>query len=203
LIPEPGNENIEKWLDGRIKDYSGLTLIDLKNGPVLAPGLQEIAFSDMKFNTPSGRIEICSPDAKRLWGISQVPEFKPDDGESDKINYPLTFITPNAAGRIHSQFGNLEIIKSTLEKPAALISPADARERGIISGDTIRIFNDIGAVISPAEISNRIPRGIIVMTNGIWLSEGGGGNHLVAGRHTDIGFGAAFHDTYVEAAKAD
>jgi anaerobic selenocysteine-containing dehydrogenase len=65
----------------------------------------------------------------------------------------------------------------------------------------IRIFNNHGELYSTAEISGRIPCGIIVLPNGIWLNEGGGGNLLVSGRHTDIGFGAAFHDTCAEAEK--
>ena len=75
-------------------------------------------------------------------------------------------------------------------------------DRGISSGDKIRIFNDYGELYSIAGISNRIPRGIIVLPNGIWLFEGGGGNILIEGRHTDIGFGSAFHDTCAEAEKA-
>ena len=61
----------------------------------------------------------------------------------------------------------------------------------------------MGEIITSARISNRIPHGIIVLPNGIWLNEGGGGNHLIAGRFTDMGFGAAFHDTMVEVEKAD
>ena len=202
-LPEPGNENIEHWLDERIKGFSALTLNDLKNGPVLAPGLQEIAFSDMRFNTPSGKIELCSGEAEIKWGISPVPVFIQDSEKSVNKKYPLAFITPNTAGRIHSQFGNLDVIIKTLEKPSVLFSPADAKERGISSGDKIRIFNSHGELYSKAEISNRIPVGIIVLPNGIWLNEGGGGNLLVASRHTDIGFGAAFHDTYAEAEKAE
>ena len=58
ILPEPGNENIEKWLINRIAGYSHLSLGDLKRGPVLAPGLQMIAWEDMKFDTPSGKIEL-------------------------------------------------------------------------------------------------------------------------------------------------
>jgi anaerobic selenocysteine-containing dehydrogenase len=201
ILPEPGNQNIEKWLDERIKGYSGLTLNDLKNGPMMAPGLQEIAFSDMKFNTPSGKIELSSEEAEIRWGISRVPVCTHDPEGSANTRYPLAFLTPNAAGRIHSQFGNMDVIIKTLEKPSVLFSPSDARDRGISSGDKIRIFNDFGELCSTAEISGRIPCGIIVLPNGIWLNEGGGGNLLIAGRHTDIGFGAAFHDTHAEAEK--
>lgn len=194
-LPEPGNENIEKWLEKRIKGYSMLTLDDLKKGPVLAPGLQEIAWADMKFETPSGKIELCSDEFNRKWGVSPLPAYVPLLGNND---YPLTFLTPNAAGRLHSQFGNLKIIKETLPSPATLISPFDARKRFIHNNQKIRIFNNTGELISVARISRRIPEGIIVLQNGIWVEEGGGGNALISGKETDMGYGAAFHDDKVE-----
>jgi hypothetical protein len=43
----------------------------------------------------------------------------------------------------------------------------------------------------------------VLLPNGIWLSEGGGGNCLIAGWETDMGFGAAFHDTMVEVEKTE
>jgi anaerobic selenocysteine-containing dehydrogenase len=203
VLPEPGNHNTEKWLDKRIEGYSDLTLGDLKNGPVLVPGLQQIAFSDMKFNTPSGKIELYSSEANIKWGVSPVPDYTPDKWDRDESRYPLRFITSNTAERIHSQFGNLNIIRRTVPFPAASLSPADAKKRKIISGDTIRIFSERGELVTSVRISNRIPHGIIVLPNGIWLNEEGGGNNLIAGRFTDMGFGAAFHDSMVEVEKAD
>lgn len=197
LIPEPGNENIEEWLDNRIKGYPELDLNDLKKSPVLAPGLQEIAFEDLKFGTPSGRIELYSTDAQSKWGTSPLPDYthlNPAEGGL----FPLVFITSNTGSRIHSQFGNLKIIKATIPEHAVRISPADAASRNISSGHKIRVFNETGDIISVAEISNRIPAGSVVLPNGIWFNEGGGGNHLIAGRETDMGHGAAFHDNRVE-----
>jgi anaerobic selenocysteine-containing dehydrogenase len=203
LLPEPGNENIERWLDERIKGYSELTLSDLKNGPVLAPGLQQIAYEDMKFATPSGKIELYSSEAQIKWGISPLPSCTISACGKDDGKYPLNFVTPNAAGTIHSQFGNLDIIRANVPEPAAGISPADARDRKILDGDRIRIFNSQGAIVTTANISRRIPRGVIVLPNGIWLADGGGGNFLTEGKTTDIGYGAAFHDTMVEIEKAE
>ncbi|MBK7627711.1 MAG: molybdopterin-dependent oxidoreductase [Bacteroidales bacterium] len=198
LLPEPGNENIERWLEERIKGYSHLSLKDLKSGPVLAPGLQEIAWSDMKFDTPSGKIELYSEEAKLKWGISQLPQYISQSIDASAENYPLTFITPNTGSRIHSQFGNLKIIKESVPEPAAGISVADAKKRNISTGDRIRIFNQIGEIISFARVTNRIPKGSVVLPNGIWYGEGGGGNTLIEGRETDMGYGAAFHDNKVE-----
>jgi anaerobic selenocysteine-containing dehydrogenase len=198
LLPEPGNDNIELWLADRIKDYSELTLNDLKKGPVLAPGLQKIAYEDLKFDTPSGKIELLSHGAESRWGIAPLPSFVNPHLNINRQKFPLIFVTPNTGSRIHSQFGNLKVIKETVPEPAAEISPADAACRNISTGDSVRIFNNNGEIVSKVRVSNRIPAGTVVLPNGIWYAEGGGGNHLTVALETDIGHGAAFHDNMVE-----
>ena len=199
MFPEPGEENILKWLEERVNGYTNLTLKDIINGPVLAPGLQQIAWEDHKFNTPSGKIELWSDDAKSLWNISELPEYI----EIKHDEFPLNLITPNTGSRIHSQFGNLEIIKKTVETPLLSISSPDASKRSICSGNRVRVYNNNGEFFTYAEITDRLPEGIISIPNGIWLSEGGGGNIVVSQGETDIGYGAAFHDARVEVENAD
>ena len=201
LIPEPGNDNIERWLDKRISGYPDLTLNDLRNGPVLAPGCQEIAYEDMKFDTPSGKIELYSAAASEKWNVSPLPEYISGEIPEDKHMFPLTFLTPNTGSRIHSQFGNLSVIRSLVSEPSLEISPEDASERNIRSGDKIKVFNDRGELRTTATISNRVPEGCITFPNGIWMEEGGGCNLLVSPHETDMGYGAAFHDTRAEVMK--
>jgi anaerobic selenocysteine-containing dehydrogenase len=198
LIPEPGNVNIENWLETRIQGYSELDLKTLKESPVLARGLQYIAWDDLKFETPSGKIELYSAEAKTRWGISPLPEYTPVKLSDEENTYPLIFLTPNTGSRIHSQFGNLKIIKETNRDPCAEISPFDAGKRNITDGQKIRIINPTGELVITVSVSNRIPQGVVMLPNGIWFSEGGGVNQLIAGEETDIGFGAAFHDNRVE-----
>jgi anaerobic selenocysteine-containing dehydrogenase len=198
LIPEPGDENIERWLDKRISGYSDLKVSDLKKGPVLAPGLQKIAWEDMKFDTPSGRIELFSNQASSLWGVSPLPDYTEINVENSRDVYPLNFITPNTGSRIHSQFGNLKIIKETVPEAAVAIAPVDAELRKISSGHKVRVYSQTGEIVSVAKVTNRVPAGSVVLPNGIWFNEGGGGNNLIAGCETDMGYGAAFHDNRVE-----
>jgi len=197
-IPEPGNEKIEEWIDCRIKGYTSLKLEDLKMGPVLAPGLQHIAYEDLKFETPSGKIELYSATANTKWGVSQLPDYMPSTTMVDREKLPLVFMTPNTGSRIHSQFGNLKIIKEIIQESAVGISLKAASCRNINTGDKVRVYNLTGELLSYARISNRIPAGVVVLPNGIWTNEGGGGNHLIAGKETDMGYGAAFHDNMVE-----
>lgn len=198
IIPEPGNENMEVWLENRIRGYSGLTLDMLKKSPLIAPGLQQIAWEDLKFDTPSGKIELFSGEAQKSWGISPLPDFTAIDYNEEERKYPLIFLTPNAGSRIHSQFGNLKIIKDLSPLPSVIISPLDAIHRNILNGQKVRVFNNTGEMICHSEISERVSPGTTVFPNGVWLNEGGGVNLLTAGIETDIGFGAAFHDTRVD-----
>jgi anaerobic selenocysteine-containing dehydrogenase len=198
IIPRPGNDNIELWLEKRISAYSNIRLETLKESPVLAPGLQQIAWEDLKFSTPSGKIELFSSEAKEKWGISSLPGYTPIIYSSPEDKYPLILISPNTGSRIHSQFGNLKIIRETNPEPRVRISPDDAIIRGLREGQKIRVFNQNGELISRVSISNRVSPGLAVFPNGIWFNEGGGVNQLIAGVETDIGFGAAFHDNRVE-----
>jgi anaerobic selenocysteine-containing dehydrogenase len=194
-LPEPGNENIEKWLETRIQGYSPITLERLRKSPVIPDSLQLIAYEDYKFETPSGKAEIFSSEARDRWNVSPLPEYVPNDNNS---KFCLLLLTPNMGSRIHSQFGNLDIIRNSFDEPGAKISPAEAKKRNIKNGSRVRIYNETGSVTTTAIISARIPEGTVVFPNGIWLNEGGGGNTLISASETDMGYGAAFHDTLVE-----
>jgi anaerobic selenocysteine-containing dehydrogenase len=194
-LPEPGNMNIEKWLETRIQGYSPITLERLRKSPVIPDSLQLIAYEDYKFETPSGKAEIFSSEARDRWNVSPLPEYVPNDNNS---KFCLLLLTPNMGSRIHSQFGNLDIIRNSFDEPGAKISPAEAKKRNIKNGSRVRIYNETGSVTTTAIISARIPEGTVVFPNGIWLNEGGGGNTLISASETDMGYGAAFHDTLVE-----
>jgi len=201
LLPPPGNENTEKWLEERIKKYPDLTLDKLRKGPVVAPGLQEIAFSDLIFNTPSGKIELNCPTLNVLWGTSPLPVYNPLKGHRSTNSYPLLLMCPNQGSRIHSQFGNLRVIKLNSDTPALEISPADAESRGLDNGDRVQVYNSLGTLETVVRITGRGKTGMVVLYNGIWINEGGGGNRLTAACHTDIGYGSAFHGNSVEVVK--
>lgn len=190
-IPEPGNENIDRWLEERIKGYSEITLDRLKKSPVIASGLQEIAFSDYKFSTQSGKINLRSDELAGKWGVDPLPSYSdPFNGNAGSGKF--IFLTPNNKNRIHSQFGNLEVIKDIDPEPYIEIAAADAVKLCISDGEMIRVFNEMGEIKVKAMISNRILEGCLSLPNGWWKIEGGGGNQLTKGAETDMGYGTAF-----------
>ena len=197
-IPAP--EDYDAWLTERISHTPGFVREELMQKPVIPDQNEHPAYGNMKFETPSGRIELRSDWAVNLWGVNPLPTYEPlkDFGEE---HLPLRLMTPNIASRIHSQFGNLQVIRSVVEEPAWEISVADARSRGLRSGDMIRVFNSRGEVRGKISVSARVRSGSLVFPNGIWLGEGGGVNRLIVPSETDMGHGAAFHNTRVDIEK--
>jgi Tat-targeted selenate reductase subunit YnfF len=173
----------------------------LKKAPLLPQQAGEPAYSDMKFKTGSGKIELWSDTAVKLWGVAPLPSYVPPDDFND-AHLPFRLMTPCDASRIHSQFGNLGMIKNIKGQPAWEISVTDARRLGLKNGDSIRIYNSNEVVRGRVKITARVRSGSIVFPNGIWLNEGGGVNALITPAETDMGHGAAFHNTRVGVEKA-
>lgn len=199
-IPGPSDSDVEEFLRRRLEPFPDLNLEGLREGPILAPGHQEIAFSDYRFPTPSGKIELYSKEAESRWGLDPLPEYleSEETTRGGRSAYPLYFMTPNTKNRIHSQFNNLETIRALDPMPALVMSPEDARPRGIEDATVVKVFNERGSVEVQARLDLGIKTGCVSMTNGWWITEGGTVNLCSLGRETDMGYGAAFHDTLVE-----
>jgi anaerobic selenocysteine-containing dehydrogenase len=202
-LPGTSNDDIDAFLEEKMAPFPELSLEKLKSGPILAPGVQEVAFEDFVFTTRSGKIELLSQEAHLRWGADLLPVYiEPKEsirGEgSENIPYPLYMMTPNTKNRIHSQFNNLKMIRQFSPKPVLTINPEDAEKRQINHKDIVKVYNDRGNLELEAHIDFSMKTGCVCITNGWWISEGGTVNFLSLGRETDMGHGAAFHDNLVE-----
>ena len=107
-------------------------------------------------------------------------------------------ISPATDKQISSTLGELR------ERPAVVhIHPADAAERGIEQHDAVRVFNALGEVQAPANLTADIHRGTVAMSKGIWRKNTYNGftsNALVPDTLTDLGGGACFNDARVQVA---
>lgn len=202
-IPEPNDNAIEQWLSTYLDKYDELSLEKLKMGPVLAPGLEEIAFADLDFKTQSGKIELYSESAASTWKVNPLPTYEPliEGQRSKNIPFPLSLMSPNTKNRIHSQFGNLKCIKTLDPHPVVTMSPIDAAKRDIKNNEKVRVFNHRGEIFIAVKLDYSLRPGNVVIVNGYWNSEGGSPNLLSKGRETDMGHGTAFHDSMVEIEK--
>lgn len=125
------------------------------------------------FQTPSGKIEIyattlaANPNPYGLGVIPTIPTwFAPGD---DATRFPLSLCTPKSRARTHSIHGNQPGL-ARVDPDTVWMHPADAAERGIVDGQTVRVYNDIGATVLPAQVTDRIAPGVVSIKEGAWFT---------------------------------
>jgi anaerobic dimethyl sulfoxide reductase subunit A len=179
-----------------------------------------VAFADFRRDpaanplaTPSGKIEVYSTDAAAQGddrGVPAVPRYQPPwEGRDDPLRerFPLQLLTPHPKHRTHSIFGNLPWIRE-ISIEGVHLNAADAASRGIASGDLVRVFNDRGAILVAAHLTERVMPGVAVVYQGMYhapradgVDPGGAANVLTSQRSTAWIRGSTTHSTLVQVAK--
>lgn len=122
------------------------------------------------FSTPSGKIEIYSttlaanPDPYGLGEISAVPTWvEPPAG-----THPLQMLSPKSRARTHSVHDNQEKL-ARVDPDDVWLHVDDAAARGIEDGQMVRVFNEYGATVLPAKVTDRIAPGVVSIKEGAWF----------------------------------
>lgn len=140
--------------------------------------------------TASGKIEFYSetlakgpeylaknefPPGKRCYGAGNLPPMaqmlkggKDTFYSEDAKKYPLLMSTPHAYFRMHTALDNNPLLRDDCYRHAVWMSPADARQRGIKDNDLVRVYNDVGEMIIPAYVTQRIVPGNVAIHHGAW-----------------------------------
>jgi molybdopterin guanine dinucleotide-containing S/N-oxide reductase-like protein len=137
--------------------------------------------------TPSGKIEFCSRNLARYFSGDKerppVPHWiergeSHDERRSSKRarKYPLLMMSNHGRWRVHAQCDD---ITWTREIPTCKVegsdgykyeplwlNPADATARSIEHGDVVKVFNERGAVLGGAYITERMMPGVVYMDHG-------------------------------------
>jgi anaerobic selenocysteine-containing dehydrogenase len=162
-------------------------------------------FAHGGFPTPSGKCEFYSKTLAEQ-GLDPLPVFTPPR-ESVASNpalarkYPLAMLSPPARNALNSTFANLPVFLDAEKKPSLDIHPDDAAPRGIRDGERVRIFNDRGAMVAVARVSDKARPGVVVALSIWWrkLSPDGTNANMLTGQAlTDMGRAATFYDVLVE-----
>jgi biotin/methionine sulfoxide reductase len=121
--------------------------------------------------TPSGRIEIAS---------ATIAGFGYDDcldhpawlspAETPDPCFPLQLIANQPATRLHSQldFGATSLASKIQGREPMRIHPQDAAARGICDGDVVRLYNERGACLAAAVLSEALRPGVVQLSTGAW-----------------------------------
>lgn len=125
--------------------------------------------------TPSGKIEIYSLEIEKF-GYPDCPPhptwIEPTEwlGSEKAEKHPLHIISPHPKYRLHSQMNNTWL-RETYEvagREPLWIHTDDAKSRGITNGDVVRVFNDRGALLAGAIVTDRIRQGVVMLQEGAW-----------------------------------
>ena len=121
--------------------------------------------------------------------------YQPDPATD---SFPLALISPASEKTISSTLGELR------ERAAVLhIHPEDAAARSIVQSDAVRVFNRLGELHCPANLTPDVRRGTVAFSKGVWRKNtynGSTSNALVPDSLTDLGAGACFNDARVQVA---
>ena len=82
--------------------------------------------------------------------------------------YPFHLITPHPRWRTHSIFNNIPWLRETYSQEVT-INASDAKRLGIKTGDTVEVWNDRGAIVLPAYVTERCMPGVVVVYEGAWM----------------------------------
>ncbi|ACI59680.1 molybdopterin oxidoreductase (plasmid) [Rhizobium leguminosarum bv. trifolii WSM2304] len=126
--------------------------------------------------TPSGRIELFS---EKIAGFGyddcpgQATWLEPVEwlGSQKADRFPLHLLSQEPRRRLHSQLDHSPHSRAGKVKgrEPILLNPKDADARGIADGQVVRVFNERGACLASAQITEDLLEGVAVIATGAWF----------------------------------
>jgi biotin/methionine sulfoxide reductase len=125
--------------------------------------------------TPSGRIELFS-EVIEAFGYDDCPPhptwLEPVEWSlgARAETFPLLLVANNPATRLHSQLdaGSTSQAAKVAGREPIRMHPADAAARGIRAGDVVRVWNDRGACLAGAVLTEAVMAGVVQLSTGAW-----------------------------------
>jgi biotin/methionine sulfoxide reductase len=125
--------------------------------------------------TPSGRIELWS-ETIAGFGYDDCPPhptwLEPYErlGTEAAERFPLHLVSNQPRVRLHSQYDHSAVSQAgkVAGREPVRIHPDDAAARDIVDGDVVRLFNDRGACLAGAVVSDALAPGVLQMATGAW-----------------------------------
>jgi len=191
---------------------AGISLERLQAEHTLPLSVPPVPFADLRFPTPSGKMEIYSQTLADD-GLEPLPGFVPPTDPAAELfageGESLAFISGAAHHFTSSTFANHVDFLAREGEPFAEIHPADAAERGIADGDLVRLENARGWVIVRARVTDAIRPGVVASPKGRWAkndpftAEGRTINRLVSDALGDFAGQSTYHSTRVWVRRAE
>jgi len=142
--------------------------------------LSHVAYPDLHFHTPSGKVEFHSERAQSV-GLPALPTYTPPQVDSASL-YPLQFRQGRTLTAFHAFYDEGRALPSLARanpEPELWIHPSDAQKRAIVGNSDILIYNGRGELRARARVTEQILPGVVWMRDG-WV----GLNSLTNGAQT-------------------
>ncbi len=180
---------LREWWEGKVMAHQGVTMSweEFKKHGIYKFKLDKphVGFRDQiekgeRFETPSGKIEILCTElaqisdwTKTKYGshIPSIPKWiEPWESlNSPKTKeYPFHLISPHPRHRTHSIFANCSWLQETFEQECTIYA-GDAKRLGVVTGDTVEVWNERGKVVVPVYVTERVMPGVVVIHEGAWM----------------------------------
>ncbi|HEY7004609.1 MAG TPA: molybdopterin-dependent oxidoreductase, partial [Gaiellaceae bacterium] len=151
-----------------------------------------VQFGDLRFPTPSGRVEIASATAEAD-GLPRLPlplaDPRPEDGR-------LRLLSPASPWLLNDSFANDAKIARRIGPATVALHPEDAAERGLAEGDEALVENETGSLRLLVTLSDVVPRGVAYSPKGRWPKQEpsrANVNALNPGESADMGQSTSVH----------
>ncbi len=126
--------------------------------------------------TPSGKIEIFS-ETIAGFGYDDCPGhptwLEPIEwlGSTKAAAYPLHLISNQPSTRLHSQLDCATVSRGAkmTDREPIWLHPNDAAARAISDGDVVRVYNDRGACLAGAHVTDAVRPGVVQLATGAWF----------------------------------
>ena len=198
-LHEPDEQIIAEVLrrSGLGIDFASLA----RDGTIWIHAEPRVQFPDLRFPTPSGKIELASARAEDD-GHPRVPEPHADPRPAGGR---LRLLTPASPWLLNDSFANEPRLARRLGTATIALHPADAAERGLSPGDLVRAQGPVGELELTVVISQDLPRGVAFSPKGRWpkLEAGHANvNALNPGIASDMGASTTVHGVEITLARA-
>lgn len=125
-------------------------------------------------DTPSGKIEIASPDIAKSPHGAMLPHpawYPPKEWLGTAGPEEFHLISGQPADKLHSQLDHGKVSRARKLKGRSKlgIHPDDASSAGIKECDTVRVFNKRGAFLATAVLNDGLRRRVLELSTGAWF----------------------------------